>query len=35
MIYDELDEKISRLYGLDVGEYAMIKSSMKGESLFL
>ncbi len=35
MIYDELDEKISRLYGLDAGEYAMIKSSMKGESLFL
>lgn len=34
-LYNTLDEKISRLYGLDEEDYAIIRASMEGENLFL
>ena len=34
-LYDQLDAKIARLYGLSPEEYQIIRSSMEGENLFL
>ena len=34
-LYESIDSKIAKLYGLDESEYALIKDSMKDENLFL